>query len=78
MAVVGLTRGGVMDRAEWVARCAGRYLEILVLEEAEAGELAEANAGVQVEECGPDVEGWADPVEAANEDMAFVVAEGEE
>ena len=68
-----------MDRAEWVARCAGRYMEILVLGGDEAVEMARANAETEeLRNWTADPARWMDPVEAANEDLEFVVGKGDE
>lgn len=59
-----------MDRAEWERRCAARYREIMTIEPDEAASLAADNASVEAVARGPDVAGWQDPAEAANEDMS--------
>jgi hypothetical protein len=59
----------VVEREEWLARCAGRFRQIVVVDAEEADALALQNAREEAAARGPDPAGWRDPEDVANEDV---------
>jgi len=67
----------LITRIEWVAQCAGRFQERGGLTAKQADEYAYATACVELDDNGPDVARWTDPIEAADSDMSYWENDGD-